>query len=666
MCNIFAQHKVLDSLKKSLETHTQRDTSRIHYLISVGKYIMRTEKEKSLQYATEAVQIAEDLKNVPMQIKSYIHLAKMYSMQDKYTNAIEYYQKAALLCEKVLDTINLAEIYFGIATIYRFQEKYRKAEQYNLRALSILNHPKYDLLKAKIYNNMGILYDRQKNHKKAIEFHEKSVAIKERLKDTLGMLTTLANLVITYSQNGKVKNETKAQDYLQKVEQIAKRLKDDYTIRYVNLYLGKIYLEEKKLDRAMQYCKKAIELYKNDKPDDIHLDALITKCSILIENNDIYSAQRELLPIVPVVSELKNIQREKEVYQLLAKIYQKQDKYKESCLYYQKESAIKDTLFTRYKKQEEQLAENDYELMHIEQMNQNLKSLNQLQQERLRKQGITIAFVVLALTLASALAILLVYVNSARNHYLKKLEERNQIISNINAELQKNNQIKSKLFSIISHDLRSPLATTKGLLMLLKEEPNLSDQFKIYINQITKNLDNTFILLDNLLKWSAAQMQNVKPKPSHFSIQNLIHEIVELYTPTAQEKKIELTADITNDYTVYADRDMLHLVLRNLVNNAIKFTPENGKIQVSVTKQDKSVLISIKDTGIGIPEKHIQKIFEGLTTRGTASEKGTGLGLQLCKEFIQLNQGELTVQSIENVGSTFSFTVPLSEKQDLV
>ncbi|MCS7027998.1 MAG: tetratricopeptide repeat protein [Bacteroidia bacterium] len=663
MSNIFGQHRVLESLQKAIQVHNQRDSTRVNYLIGIGKQIMRSDKEKSLQYALEAVQIAEELKNIPIQIKAYIHLAKSYNFQNKYTNAIEYYQKAAVLCEKILDTINLAEIYFGLATIYRFQEKYKKAEQYNYRALSILNHPKYDALRSKIYNNMGILFDRQKNYQRAIEFYEKSLQIKEKLKDSLGMSVTLANLAILYSYNSSVKNFEKARQYLERTKKISALLNNNSVVRNVYLYLGKISFEAKELDKALSYCNQAIELYKNDKPDDVYVDALITRANVLLEKNNYSRAEKESLYVLPLVHKIESKEREKELYQTLSKIYEKQGKYKEAYLYRQKESIVKDSLFAEYKRQEAGLAENDYELLQIEQMNQKLRSLNQIQQERLRKQGITIAFVVLALALASALAILLVYVNSSRNHYLKKLEERNQIISRINAELQKNNQIKDKLFSIISHDLRSPLATAKGILMILKDEPNLPEDFKVYLHQISKNLDNTFNLLDNLLKWSAAQMQNVKPNPATFSIQSLIAEIMELYSPVAQEKKIELTANVPQDYFVFADRDMLHLVLRNLVNNAIKFTPEQGKVQISVTQQGKEAVVSITDTGVGIPQKHIDKIFEGLTTRGTAAEKGTGLGLQLCKEFIQLNHGKLSVQSTENVGSMFSFTVPLSENQ---
>jgi len=657
--NIFSQSKVLDSLKKGIETHTQKDTIRINYLIGIGKYILRTEKENALKYANEAVEIAEELNKPPVQIKAYIHLGKLYNMQKRYISAINYYQKAMVLCKQIQDTINLAEIYFGLATIYRYQERYEKAEQYNNRALAIINHAKYDALRSKIYNNMGILYDRQKNYGKAIEYYEKSLAIKEKLKDTLGMPITMSNLAIIYSYEGKFKDDKKAQEYIEKSRKIAYSIGDNHIIKYTTLYLCRIHLENKRYDKALAFSDEALNLYKDGKYDDIYIESLIVRGEIYYETRKYAEALKCANLVLQQNKTIKSITLEKDNYRLLSKIYESEGNYKEALWYKNKESVLKDTIFAEYKKQEATLAENDYELLHFEQTNQKLKSLNELQKERLRKQGITIAFVVVAFTLASILIILLIYVNSSRNHYFKELENRNRVISEINAELQKNNEIKTKLFSIISHDLRSPLATTKGLLLLLKDEPNLPEEFRIYLNQMSKNLDGTFILLDNLLKWSATQMQSVKVKPSTFSMLGLIQEIAELYRPVAQEKNIEILVLPSEKYTVLADRDMLHLVLRNLVSNAIKFTPENGKIEISTEKREKELAIHVKDTGVGIPKENLEKIFEGLSTRGTASEKGTGLGLQLCKEFITLNNGELKVKSIENEGSTFSFTVPL-------
>lgn len=661
--NIFAQQKIIDSLKKSIQTHAQKDTTRIKSLIEIGKYIVNTEKDKVIEYAHEALEIAEQLDNIALKIQAYINLAKIYNLQNKNINAINYYQKVASLCEQANDTTNLAGVYFGLATIYRSQEWYKKAEQYNQKALSIISeHPKYKTLKAKIYNNIGILYNQQKDYVKSIEYFIKSLKIKEEIKDTLGMPTTLCNLAIGYYYKSDLKDEKKSHEYLQKAKNIAKKINNYYMIGYTIVHLAKIELENKNHNKALEYTKEVLNNPLYRQYQDVYSYALFVMSQIYYATQQYHKClEYGFLALKNIQNKADSIENQIQIYSLLSDVYQKQEKYKEALIYKQKENALRDSSFAKYKREQKALSENDYELLRIEQKNEKLKSLNQLQNERLRKQGITIAFVIVAFTLASILTILLIYANSSRNHYFKELKKRNQVISEINAELQKNNQIKDKLFSIISHDLRSPLATTKGLLLLLKDEPNLPEEFKIYFNQASKSIDATFMLLDNLLKWSAAQMQSIKVRPFAFSVQALIQEIQEIYASVAQEKKIELLTNIPQDYKVFADRDMLHLVFRNLINNAIKFTPEQGKIQISVQKQDKEVLVYIKDTGVGIPKEHLEKIFEGFSTRGTASEKGIGLGLQLCKEFITLNNGKLNVESEPNEGSTFSFNIPLAE-----
>lgn len=663
--NIFAQSKILDSinkLEKIIQIYTQRDSVRLEYLINLSRYIWRNNPTKALEHAHEAVDIAHELQKPTLKLKSYINLAKLYNLHNRHIDAIRYYQKARDICKELHDTITLGEIYFGLATIYRYKEQYKKAKEYNERALSILNNSKYDNIRAKIYNNMGIMYDKQTNYEKAIEYYTKSLAIKQRLNDTTGMAITLSNLAILHSYEGKYKDDKKAKEYMEKAQKIAYTMKDYNLINYTNMYLGNILSQNKKYEDALKQYENVLKSYKKDEYDGNYLQTLLNAAKTYYAMEK-YTKTLEYLNLFQKYNEkTKNIPQQREAFELFSQVYQAQGNYKLALEYQKQENILKDTLLDRYKKEQELLAENDYELLHVEQSNEKLKALNEIQKERLRKQGITIAFVVVAFTLASILVILLIYSNSRHNYYLRTLENRNQIINTINAELQKNNEVKDKLFSIISHDLRSPLATIKGLLILIRDEPNLSEEYKIYLNQISKSLDNTFILLDNLLKWSSAQMQNLKVKPASFPIQGLINEVIELYQPVAQEKNIHLINYPTEEeYLVHADRDMLHLVLRNLISNAIKFTNEGGKIEIKTEKKADEVVVYVKDSGVGIPQKDLPKIFEGLTTRGTASEKGTGLGLQLCKEFIVLNHGKLNVQSTENEGSTFSFTVPLTK-----
>lgn len=232
-------------------------------------------------------------------------------------------------------------------------------------------------------------------------------------------------------------------------------------------------------------------------------------------------------------------------------------------------------------------------------------------------------------------------------------------------ELEKLNQEKNKFFSIIAHDLRSPFTALLGFSTLLMEradkmEPQKVKEFSVHINAAGNRV---FKLLENLLEWARLQMDRVTVEPVQFSIAEITAKTIEVLGPVAQEKNISLVERGTAPQA-YADPHMMDAVIRNLVNNAIKFTPDGGTIAIlyeTDTTTDQA-LISVMDTGVGMSPDTAKKLFnmsESVSTQGTNGEPGTGLGLLLCKELVERNAGRITVESTLGSGSTFTFTVPL-------
>ncbi len=226
-----------------------------------------------------------------------------------------------------------------------------------------------------------------------------------------------------------------------------------------------------------------------------------------------------------------------------------------------------------------------------------------------------------------------------------------------------NNQAKDRLFSIIGHDLKNPMSNIYGFLKLLHENyDNLNDdKRKKYINYTLESAKHNLTLLEELLEWSRTQT-NTKPfKPVTFKIQDLIDEVLTTIKSSAAKKNIEIKTSINITGRAYADINMIKTVLRNLVNNAIKFTNQGGTISIQATDyKNEKILIEVQDTGVGIPEKNLNKLFlidEHISTQGTNDEKGTGLGLILCKEFIDKHKEAIWAESKLNKGSTFSFTL---------
>ncbi len=233
-----------------------------------------------------------------------------------------------------------------------------------------------------------------------------------------------------------------------------------------------------------------------------------------------------------------------------------------------------------------------------------------------------------------------------------------------NEELEKLNQDKNKFFSIIAHDLRSPFNSIGALCELLKEEvdSNHSSQAKEFANMIKELSDKANGLIKNLVDWSMSQTGKIVYTPLSFDIVSLIKDVAAIYIPIATQKSISIIKILPVSLPVFGDSDMLATVIRNLLSNAIKFTHDKGIITISVKKTHDSILVSISDTGIGIPESAIPNLFNidnKYSKKGTHNEQGTGLGLVLCKEFIQNHGGEIWVESELGKGSNFIFTIPL-------
>ncbi|HAA10484.1 MAG TPA: hypothetical protein DCE41_01830 [Cytophagales bacterium] len=242
---------------------------------------------------------------------------------------------------------------------------------------------------------------------------------------------------------------------------------------------------------------------------------------------------------------------------------------------------------------------------------------------------------------------------------LKDLEKRQHTIDERNKKLIEMNRLKTKMFSVISHDLRSPLATVIGLLDLLREGHISASETKVFAEKATMRVQSTFEMLTNLLYWSRKQMRGVEVKTQEINLDQLITEVLRVYQPIGQSKGVQVTKDTYGPVNVVGDPDMINLILRNLISNAIKFTPRGGQVTVSQTDMDEYVSIAISDTGVGMDEKTTRKLFSNQvqSSLGTNQEKGTGLGLNLVREFVHLNQGKLTVESTPGTGSTFRFTL---------
>jgi len=249
---------------------------------------------------------------------------------------------------------------------------------------------------------------------------------------------------------------------------------------------------------------------------------------------------------------------------------------------------------------------------------------------------------------------------------ITKLKEAERQIKRQNKKLKKLNDDKNRFISILAHDLKSPFTSILGFINLLTKNVRKYDINKIeeLINIINNSAQNTFNLLEDILIWVRANSGKIPFEPQELHLSNMCKDIIENLILTANTKNIKINHFVVDEVTVFADKDMLNTVLRNLVSNAIKFTDKNGRIDIYAEQYQTNITITVSDNGVGIEPDALNRLFDisqKITTEGTENEQGTGLGLLLCKEFVDKHSGKIWVESEVGKGSDFKFTLPIKK-----
>jgi len=310
-----------------------------------------------------------------------------------------------------------------------------------------------------------------------------------------------------------------------------------------------------------------------------------------------------------------------------------------------------------------------------------------------QNQRLMLIMIITALALVSSVIVTILLIRSymIKKRVNKLLEQKNQEISTVNEELfrkseellERNKEIqkqrdeylklnatKDKFFSIIAHDLKNPLSGLIGMTeILLTEKDSLSqDELSEIYSGLNESVKVTYSLLENLLLWSRSQTKSLQINRAEIDLKLLVGEIIKLCSNSAKAKDIILTDQSPLDLKVFADYNMLHTILRNIINNAVKFTGKDGRVTISARRVGNFAELTVTDTGIGISASDLEKLFRidvDTISIGSSREKGSGIGLILCKEFAEMNGGTIRADSTPGTGSSFVFTVPLSESDNL-
>ncbi|MEM9895178.1 MAG: tetratricopeptide repeat-containing sensor histidine kinase, partial [Bacteroidota bacterium] len=339
---------------------------------------------------------------------------------------------------------------------------------------------------------------------------------------------------------------------------------------------------------------------------------------------------------------------------ILAEIYEKRGDYQSSLSLYKQYITYRDSILNIENVREMESVRADFEIV------QKQSELDLVTEQQQRERLILIGVIVLSVILS--LLVFLIY------KYYRSKSKLNTILKNQKKELEINNATKDKFFSIISHDLRGPIASLMGGSRMIKHfinESNRESTIEV-ADQIEDTVQSLSELLDNLLNWATQQRGHFDYVPEKVNTREMLEDILKMYSNMSSSKNLRVNLDSKSAYYIWVDRNTTHTILRNIINNAIKFTPSGGSISVTISQNSEQGIIKIQDTGVGLSESKLKDLFklsEKQSTFGTEGEKGLGLGLQLVKEFIKTNNGDLQVSSEIGKGTCFTISFPLFEPQ---
>lgn len=677
--NIYGQSK-LDSLIRIVDTIKNID-EQVDFLYKEAFKYIEVNINVSISLTKKAEKIAENSNNVVNQGKCLNILGIIAQTSGNFNEAAKHYYNAIKIWELEKDTGWLAATHNNLGIVYYYSGNYQKAlEQYIISANHSVSLNDSSTLSS-AYNNIGIVLSMQKNYDKAYEYYLKSLDIALKENSQNGIATA-------YNNMGEIFNSKEEFDsalyYYGKSLKLNIETGSISSIANTYLNFGDVAHKQKKFDLAFKNFNKAEKYYYQVGDSFSIIDLEILRAQTRYQQKKYALALKHVNNVYSKIKEIGSLDYLIKIHRLKSEILEKQGNYKNALIEFKQFKINVDSIA----QQDVQNKLNNYELLNqfefeknkieIENINtQNETELIIAKQNRNKNYLLIIFAALLVITVfiyrlgvirKNANAELLIK-NQQVNEQSEELKQTLHQLSIREQQLLDTNKTKDRMFSIIGHDLRGPVGSLQKLLELLTEQFESFELKEIKEMLITANdsSQQTFNLLENLLLWARAQKNEMIFKPHHKKILSLVEENIKLLKGTADIKSIKIINKVSKNCSAYCDSNSVSTILRNLISNAIKFTPENGTVQIACIPIDNYINISIKDTGVGIKPEMQDKLFDAnniYTTYGTNNEKGTGLGLKLCNDLAILNDSTIYVESEIGKGSTFFVSLPIKPSKD--
>ncbi|PKG50517.1 ATP-binding protein [Olleya sp. 1-3] len=667
----FSQDDELESLTIQL-AYQDPDSTKVNTSINIIKLLFKSKKyTKALKFVQQSEKLAKDLGYNKGLAEIIFLKAKIHNQEGNIPKAITGFKAAKALFQSMNDTIAVAKVDSNLGVLEIEKGNYQDGLTYALSAIKELEKRNLYEELSQNYESLAKAYHTSGDLEKAITFNLKKLQVDNKDNNINGLIATNKDLGDIY---------TAKEDYSQAISYYESALgyagtKNENFRAKILPYLGNAYLKDKDYKMASRYLVESINLNRRFDNQEEVLVSLNSLGELNLHQKRLKTAEHQLIEAANLSRIINNDEQLLRNYQLMKVLDSTNGKFDNAFVWQSEYYHLKEKIDSEKTKNNAlKVIDSTGDLTSTRASNILPITQNENQVSKQKYDKFKLIFYALLAAFAVVLtSFVLFYVK--RNNRLKytreleaknkKIELQNEAILEQSKNLENINKVKDKLFSIVSHDLKDSLTSTKGFIDLLKDGQLTQEEFQSYLPELSESANNASLLLFNLLNWSKSQMQSLDPKPSLFDIKEVFTEKTKLMDQKFESKGIRLVDNTLRDF-VYADRSMIEIVIQNLLANAVKFTNRGDTISITNQISNGRAILSVADTGVGINKEDLDKLFVSntFTTRGTEKEKGTGLGLTICRELVELNKGNIWVESDKNIGSTFYVELPKSKVEN--
>lgn len=557
-------------------------------------------------------------------------------------------RKANLLADSARGRF-LAGIHQDLANTYASFGDMNESFRNYLKAIEYAESESDTALLTVLYNNLGLSYLHTEEHEKSKYYLERSIAFAKIINNPIDEYRAHLNLANTLREMGEYQS---ALDNYEIAEQFWRELRPNVPPAIIIHNQGKTLLEMNRYQEAEQLLLTSLDMSQEmGLPQGMYFNHFeLSRLFLELDRNEeavLHGEQAlNLAKGSGSSSTLLNAQ------ELMHKVYAAASRYIKAYEILRSNKILTDSLTSLEKEKELAQLESQLELSRQQQVNELLQEKQEQQEKRLRTQYFLIVAAILIIILIAALLVFSRKTTNEKEQLLQEIQARKE-------ELEDLNSAKDRVFAVVSHDLRSPLTSVQGIIELVKDEILKGDDLKRLVEDIDLSVKENVNVIEDLLAWAKEQLSGFNLELKEVALKPLIKDIITSQSFTAISKNVTLESNL-KDLKVLADTNALRIIFRNLISNAIKYTERGDTIQIESQEKEDSVVIMVKDNGIGIPKESVQKIFNSKTwsREGTKKEKGSGFGLSLSKEFTEKMNGKIWFESKEDEGTTFFVEFP--------